>query len=72
MIKKVCVFAASSPGISELYLDSSRDMARILVKEKVSMSFGAGSVGIMGAMADVMLEDGGNVIGVIEQLKNYG
>ena len=65
MIKKVCVFAASSPGISDLYLEESREMARILVDNKITMSYGAGSVGIMGAMADLMLEAGGNVTGVI-------
>jgi len=65
MIKKVCVFAASSPGISDLYLEESREMARILVDKKITMSYGAGSVGIMGVMADVMLEAGGNVTGVI-------
>lgn len=65
MINKVCVFAASSPGISDIYLDSSREMARILVDKKICMSYGAGSVGIMGAMADIMLELEGNVTGVI-------
>jgi len=65
MIKKVCVFAASSPGISELYLEASREMAGILVDEKITMSYGAGSVGIMGAMADHMLEKEGKVTGVI-------
>lgn len=65
MIKKICVFAASSPGISDEYLEESREMARILVEEKIAMSYGAGSVGIMGVMADVMLENDGQVIGVI-------
>jgi len=67
------VFAASSPGISDQYLDASRIMASILVKNKISMSYGAGSVGIMGAMADLMLEQGGNVSGVIPGfMKNMG
>lgn len=67
MIKKICVFAASSPGISEDYLEASREMASILVREKITMSYGAGSVGIMGAMADVMLRNNGQVIGIIPE-----
>jgi uncharacterized protein (TIGR00730 family) len=73
MIKKICVFAASSPGISDEYLEASREMARILVSKDITMSYGAGSVGIMGAMADVMLENKGKVIGVIpEFMKDMG
>ncbi len=59
------MFAASSPGIAESYLEVSGEMARIFSNEKITMSYGAGSVGIMGAMADVMLENKGQVIGII-------
>jgi uncharacterized protein (TIGR00730 family) len=65
MIKKVCVFAASSPGIDPCYLEAGREMAEILVSKNISMNYGAGSVGIMGAMADEMLSRKGNVIGFI-------
>jgi uncharacterized protein (TIGR00730 family) len=65
MIKKVCVFAASSPGIDHLYLDEGREMAGILVKNGVGMKYGAGSVGIMGVMADEMLKHNGEVTGII-------
>lgn len=65
MIKKICVFAASSPGVSNSYLDPAREMALILAREKITMNYGAGSVGIMGVMADVMLEQKAKVHGVI-------
>ena len=67
MINKVCVFAASSPGITKNYLEAGREMARILVNNQVTMNYGAGSVGIMGAMADEMLEMNGNVTGIIPE-----
>ncbi len=73
MIKRVCVFAASSPGIPELYLKASREMAGILTELNIAMNYGAGSVGIMGAMADVMLEKQGIVTGIIpEFMKEMG
>ncbi len=64
-IRRICVFAASSPGIHPSYLDAGREMARILVQQHIAMNYGAGSVGIMGAMADEMLKLNGNVTGII-------
>jgi uncharacterized protein (TIGR00730 family) len=64
-MKRVCVFAASSPGLSDVYLDAGKEMARILAENHVSMNYGAGSVGIMGVMADTMLELDGSVNGII-------
>ena len=73
MIETVCVFAASSPGIKEIYLEAGREMARILAGQKIAMNYGAGSVGIMGVMADVMLEKGSKVTGIIpEFMVNMG
>ncbi len=65
MIKKICVFAASSPGIHPSYLDAGKEMARILVQQDIEMNYGAGSVGIMGVMADEMLALNGKVTGII-------
>ncbi|MCF8347133.1 MAG: TIGR00730 family Rossman fold protein [Bacteroidales bacterium] len=64
-IKKICVFAASSPGIHPSYLDAGREMANILIQQDIEMSYGAGSAGIMGAMADEMLKLNGKVTGII-------
>lgn len=66
-MNKVCVFAASSPGISQVYLDAGIEMARILLKEGIGMNYGAGSVGIMGVMADEMLAGNGCVTGFIPE-----
>ena len=64
-IESVCVFAASSPGIPDIYLNAGRELASILVSQDISMTYGAGAVGIMGVMADTMLEKKGRVTGVI-------
>lgn len=65
MISNVCVFAASSPGISESYLEAGKEMAGILAEQNISMTYGAGSVGIMGVMADELLNRKGKVKGII-------
>jgi len=65
MIRKICLFAASSPGISEVYLSAAHEMAHILTEKRISVNYGAGSVGIMGAMADVMLREKMEVTGII-------
>ena len=64
-IESVCVFAASSPAIPDIYLDAARELASALVSNEISMTYGAGAVGIMGVMADTMLEEKGRVTGVI-------
>ncbi len=66
-MKKVCIFAASSPGIDPIFLEAGRVMAEILVENKITMNYGAGSVGIMGVMADRMLELNGELTGIIPE-----
>lgn len=66
-MKKVCVFAASSPGIDEVYLNAGREMAAILTENHIRMNYGAGTVGIMGVMADKMLEENGDITGIIPE-----
>ncbi|WP_013630281.1 LOG family protein [Rubinisphaera brasiliensis] len=63
--KRVCVFAGSSSGHNEEYAEAAREMARQLHQAGLSIVYGGGSVGLMGAIADEMLRLGGEVIGVI-------
>jgi len=64
-IKRICVFAASSPGIAGVFLEHGRRMASIMAGEGIEMVYGAGSRGIMGRMADTLLSEGGSVTGII-------
>ena len=63
--KRICVFAGSSPGARPQYRDTTERLAREAVRRGYGLVFGGGSVGLMGAMADAALADGGEVIGVI-------
>lgn len=64
-MKRVCVFCASSPGRQPVYAETARAMARALVARGLGLVYGGGSVGLMGTLADAVLAEGGEVIGVL-------
>jgi uncharacterized protein (TIGR00730 family) len=64
-VKRLCVFAGSSAGTRTEYSDAARDLAGELVRRRLGLVYGGGSVGLMGVLADAMLARGGEVIGVI-------
>ncbi|CAB0151337.1 LOG family protein YvdD [Pseudidiomarina piscicola] len=63
----LCVYCGSSPGFSPVYQDATLQLADLLVAEGITLVFGGSSVGLMGILADRVLEQGGKVIGVIPQ-----
>lgn len=67
-IKSVCVYCGSNVGYKPVYADAARQLAKLLVERDITMVFGGGNVGIMGVMANTMLELGGNVIGITTKL----
>jgi uncharacterized protein (TIGR00730 family) len=64
-LKRVCVFCGSSSGKSAEYTEAAIALARELVKQNIVLVYGAGNVGLMGEIADTVLAEGGEVIGVI-------
>ena len=67
MSKRICVFCGSSLGARTAYADAARELARQLVANNIALVYGGGNVGLMGVLADAMLADAGEVIGVIPQ-----
>jgi uncharacterized protein (TIGR00730 family) len=67
-MKTVCVYCGSSDKMSETYLQSAREMGRAIARRGMMLAYGAGSTGMMGAVADGALQAGGEVIGVIPKL----
>jgi uncharacterized protein (TIGR00730 family) len=61
----ICVFTGSSPGAREDYRDAAVSLAQALVSRDITLVYGGGHVGLMGAAADAALAAGGEVIGVI-------
>lgn len=64
-ISRVCVFCASSRGTDPRHAEATVALGRALVERSWGLVYGGGSVGLMGLLADTVLEGGGEVIGVI-------
>jgi hypothetical protein len=66
-IKSVCLFCGAAPGASPSYLSAARDFGRAVAEAGLTLVYGGGNVGLMGAAADAALAAGGEVIGVIPE-----
>lgn len=64
-MKSICVFCGSSDSVHESYLSAARQMGRTLAERGIRLVYGGGKTGLMGAVAQGVLEAGGEVIGVI-------
>jgi uncharacterized protein (TIGR00730 family) len=64
-VERICVFCGASPGARPEYRDATFELARLLVTDGIGVVYGGGGVGLMGALADAVIAEGGEVIGVI-------
>jgi uncharacterized protein (TIGR00730 family) len=66
-MKSICVFCGSSPGTQPEYTASARKLGALLAARGLTLVYGGGNVGMMGQIANSVLENGGAVTGVIPQ-----
>jgi uncharacterized protein (TIGR00730 family) len=64
-MKSICVFCGSSDSVHADYFAAARQMGRTLAGRDLRLIYGGGKTGLMGAVADGVLEAAGEVIGVI-------
>lgn len=64
-MKTVCVFAGSSAGQRAVYADVARELGHRIAGRGAALVYGGGATGLMGVLADSVLESGGSVTGVI-------
>lgn len=64
-INTLAVFCGSKNGNNPIYIQHAKELGELLAKNNITLIYGGGSKGIMGAIADVILAGGGKVIGVI-------
>ena len=64
-INSLAVFCGSKNGNNPIYAEHASELGRLLVKNNITLIYGGGSKGIMGAIANAMMANGGKVIGVI-------
>lgn len=66
-MKRICVFCGSTPGAMPEYTHAARQLGFILAQRQLRLVYGGGKVGMMGQLAKAVIEQGGEVIGVIPQ-----
>jgi uncharacterized protein (TIGR00730 family) len=64
-VERICVFCGASPGARPEYAQATIELARLLAADEVGVVYGGGGVGLMGVLADAVLAEGGELIGVI-------
>lgn len=66
----VCVFAASSSRIDNRYALAAAELGVLFARAKMDVIYGGGGIGLMGVLADSVLENGGRITGVIPSFMN--
>jgi len=65
-LKKLCVFCGSSSGHDSIYVEEAKALGKYLASEKIQLTYGGGSIGLMGAIANAAYNEGQNrVLGII-------
>ncbi len=64
-IKRICVFCGSNTGARSVYTNAAQQLGKVIVSQGMGLVYGGGSIGLMGVIADAVLREKGNVIGVI-------
>ncbi len=66
-IETVAVYCASSNQLKEDYYREARRLGNLLAEAGIRVVYGDGGIGLMGALADGVLDKGGEIVGVIPQ-----
>lgn len=66
-IKAVCVYCGSGPGNNPKFVEAAQELGRILAHNDIRLIYGGGSIGLMGAIAESVVDHGGAVTGIIPE-----
>ncbi|MGJ4730182.1 TIGR00730 family Rossman fold protein [Luteimonas sp. SDU101] len=71
-MRSICVYCGSNSGSKPVYTERAMALGARIARDGLQLVYGGGNVGLMGVVADAVLQGGGEVIGVIpEQLVNW-
>jgi uncharacterized protein (TIGR00730 family) len=65
MMKRITVFCGSSNGLNKVYMEQAYSFGKVLAERDIELIYGGAKVGLMGAVADGVLQNGGRVTGVL-------
>jgi uncharacterized protein (TIGR00730 family) len=66
-IKAICVYCGSHPGNDPAFVAAARELGEVLAENGVRLIYGGGSLGLMGALSQAAMDNGGKVVGVIPE-----
>ncbi|MCD6012342.1 MAG: family Rossman fold protein [Flavipsychrobacter sp.] len=64
-MRSIAVFCGSNEGYTEVYREAAFELGQILTERNIQVVYGGAKVGLMGALADGVLQSGGRITGVI-------
>jgi uncharacterized protein (TIGR00730 family) len=64
-MKRICVFCGSSSGRNPVYREEARKLGVLFTRGRIELVYGGGNVGLMGILADSIIENGGTCTGII-------
>jgi len=70
-MKRIAVFCGSSIGFNTIYAKEAKKLGYYLAQKNIGLVYGGGKIGLMGTIADAVLEKNGEVIGVIPDLLRH-
>lgn len=65
MIRKICVYCGSGPGNDPAFIESAKTFGKTLAKNRIGLVYGGGNIGLMGEIANSVMDNGGEVTGII-------
>jgi len=65
--RRICVFCGSNSGINPAYRAAAIAMGELLASRGIKLVYGGGNIGLMGILADAVLQSGGRAVGVIPE-----
>lgn len=68
--KSIAVYCASSSAVSQVYFEAARDLGNLIGQSGVTLVYGGTNIGLMGEVADAVVNSGGKTCGVITVLLN--
>jgi len=66
-LQYVSVFCASSQKVDQDYLEAARSLGKILARNRIAVNYGGGATGLMGSLADAILQENGQIYGIIPE-----
>ena len=67
-IKSLAVFCGSKNGSNPLFIQHAVELGKLLAQNNITLIYGGANIGIMGAIADSTMNNGGKVVGIIPKV----